>query len=174
MEWMDIRDPEGNPTGRTTPRAHALQNGEFMLAVHVFIYRDDGRFLLQKRSMQKRLYPGKWDITGGGVLAGESSLEAACREVREEVGLALPPQRMQKLARLKRPPCFFDVWACRQAFELGDLVLQREEVDDVRLVSPPEMLTILFEQEYPDDGYRRVLTDFLAHAADAPLFRQNG
>ncbi|ADU25754.1 NUDIX hydrolase [Ethanoligenens harbinense] len=171
MEWMDLRDGTGRPTGRLVPREHALQNGEFMLAVHVFIYRDDGRFLLQKRSLRKRLYPGKWDITGGGVRAGESSLEAACREVEEEVGLTLPPRRMQKLARLKRPPCFFDVWACRHAFEMDELVLQAEEVDAVRLVTPQEMLTVLFEEEYPDGGYRRVLADFLANAADAPLFR---
>lgn len=173
MEWMDLRDAAGEPTGITVQRGHILQKGEFMLAVHVFLYRDDGQFLLQKRSMKKRLYPGKWDITGGGVQAGEDSLHAACREVQEEIGLALPPERMLKLARLKRPPCFFDVWICQHSFELHDLVLQTEEVDAVRLVSASEMLTILFDQEYPDPGYRDTIRTFLETAPNAPWSRHN-
>lgn len=165
MERMDLRDDTGEPTGRTVPREHRLVPGEFMLAVHVFIYRGDGLFLLQKRSMQKRSFPGKWDVTGGGVQAGEESLAAACREVEEEVGLSLPPARMHRLARLKRPPIFFDVWACRHDFELDDVVMQPEEVDEVRLVPSGEMLRILFEQEFTDPGYRETVAAFLQSAA---------
>lgn len=168
---MDIRNASGEPTGRRVPREHELQDGEFMLAVHVFLYREDGQFLLQKRSMQKRLYPGKWDVTGGGVLAGEDSLHAACREVQEEIGLSLAPERMQRLTRLKRPPCFFDVWVCRHTFELQDLVLQREEVDDVRLVTPREMLEILFDREFPDPGYREIITAFLERPQNTSCFQ---
>lgn len=173
MEWIDLRDGNGKPTGIRVPREHELAEGEFMLAVHIFIYRGDGQFLLQKRSLKKRLFPGKWDVTGGGVQAGENSRFAACREVQEEVGLVLPPERMQKLARLKRPPVFFDIWACRHEFSLGDLVLQPEEVDDARMASPDKMLKILFEQEFPDPGYRDMIVSFLENAPDAPLFRQS-
>ncbi len=161
MEKIDIRDGDGRPTGRVAPRGHVLENGEFMLAVHVFIYRKDGLFLLQKRSMSKRIFPGKWDITGGGVQAGEKSLDAALREVEEEVGLPLPPDSLHKLARVKRPPCFFDVWTSRFDFSLGDIVMQKEEVDEVKLVPPPEMLTVLFDREFPDPGYRRLIVSFL-------------
>ncbi|HCC00996.1 MAG TPA: hypothetical protein DEP42_07280 [Ruminococcaceae bacterium] len=161
MEMIDIRDSEGKPTGRTVPRSHVLVDDEFMLAVHIFIYRQDHRFLLQKRSLQKRLYPGKWDVTGGGVQAGEDSLHAALREVKEEVGLTLAPKSLIKLTRLKRAPVFFDVWICQHEFSVDELKLQEEEVDAVKLVTSDEMLTTLFDKEFPDPGYREVVASYI-------------
>ena len=48
-----------------------------------------GRTLITQRSADKRWAAGWWEVPGGGVLAGETSLQAVVREVREEVGLDL-------------------------------------------------------------------------------------
>lgn len=165
MEYIDLLDADGRPAGRTVPRAHRLQSGEYMLAVHIFIYRADGLFLLQKRARSKRMYPGRWDVTGGGVQAGEASLDAALRETREEVGLTLPRGSMRRITQLKRPPIFFDVWACRHEFAVGDVVMQPDEVEDIRMVPPNDMLRILFEENFPDPGYRAAVAAFLQSAA---------
>ena len=51
----------------------------------LLIMRSDGRMLLTRRSpLESR--PGYWDAPGGGVEAGESHLDAALREGREELG----------------------------------------------------------------------------------------
>jgi isopentenyldiphosphate isomerase len=56
-------------------------------AVHVLVFRSDGSLFLQRRSEEKEIQPGKWDTSVGGHLAsGESYIEAACRETREELG----------------------------------------------------------------------------------------
>ena len=44
--------------------------------------------MISKRAPAKTA-PGMWETTGGGAVAGESGLEAAVREVREELGIAL-------------------------------------------------------------------------------------
>lgn len=56
--------------------------------VHCLIRNRQGRWLLQLRSIQKDIQPGKWDTSvGGHIQHGESVEEALEREVGEEIGL---------------------------------------------------------------------------------------
>ncbi len=57
--------------------------------VGAIILNDDGEAFAQKRSPNRRLFPGSWDIVGGHVEAGETLLEALAREVEEETGWRL-------------------------------------------------------------------------------------
>jgi isopentenyldiphosphate isomerase len=160
MEMLDIRDEGGSVTGRRIERGAPLKNGEYILAVHVYIFNSHG-FLIQKRSRQKKEFPGRWDITGGAVISGEDSGTAASREVREELGLCLKGSALKFVARLKRSGCLIDIWACRQDFTLKDIVMQPDEVDDVRFVPANEMMDILFGDVFCDNGYRAVMADFI-------------
>lgn len=57
-------------------------------AVFVLVESRDGRVLVHRRSEDKDVWPGWWDLAVGGVVAvGEPWLDAARREVAEEVGL---------------------------------------------------------------------------------------
>ena len=88
QELIDIYDAQRNRTGKTIPRAGAfLKEGEFMLYVLAIVQNAEGKYLITQRSMDKSWAAGWWEVTGGGVLAGETSAEAVVREVREEVGL---------------------------------------------------------------------------------------
>jgi len=48
-------------------------------------------FLITRRSSRLRDHPGQWALPGGRVDPGESAEETARRELREELGLELPP-----------------------------------------------------------------------------------
>lgn len=48
-----------------------------------------GRIFVQRRSPDRRLFPGCWAIVGGHVEPGEGLLEALAREVHEETGWQL-------------------------------------------------------------------------------------
>ncbi len=48
---------------------------------------DNGKVLLIRRGKPPR--PGQWSLPGGGQELGESYIEAAIREAREETGLAI-------------------------------------------------------------------------------------
>jgi len=57
---------------------------------HVVVFHSDGRLLLQKRSADKDIQPGKWDTAVGGHLdCGESFIDAARREMTEELGVSV-------------------------------------------------------------------------------------
>lgn len=57
--------------------------------VHVLVFDEQGRLLLQKRSQAKDVAPGKWDTSvGGHVSPGEDIETAARREMGEELGVS--------------------------------------------------------------------------------------
>jgi len=50
--------------------------------------------VLTRRAMGLRKHGGQWALPGGGLDPGETPETAALRELREEVGLALPPDHV--------------------------------------------------------------------------------
>lgn len=56
-------------------------------AVHVLVFDEQGRLLLQKRSAKKDLFPLHWECVGGHLGPGEGYVEAGIREVEEELGV---------------------------------------------------------------------------------------
>ena len=88
MEIWDLYTPEGQRTGQTIFRGEKIPEGCYHLVCEVLVRHVDGEYLLMKRSCAKKLYPGVWEATAGGsVLAGETPLEGARRELMEETGI---------------------------------------------------------------------------------------
>jgi 8-oxo-dGTP pyrophosphatase MutT (NUDIX family) len=53
---------------------------------------DDGRLLVHRRAPHKDVWPSRWDVAAGGVVgAGEAWLDAARRELAEELGIDAEP-----------------------------------------------------------------------------------
>ena len=88
MEYLDIYDENACKTGKTIIRGTPVRQGEYSMAVHLYIYNAKGEFLIQKRSKNKKSLPGIWSVTCGAVVAGENSLQAGIREAQECVTAA--------------------------------------------------------------------------------------
>ncbi len=88
-EYWDLYDENRNNTGKTMVRGEVIPEGFYHLVVHVWIKNKDNLFLISRRSPDRKAYPLLLECTGGSVLAGETSLEAAIRETKEEVGIDL-------------------------------------------------------------------------------------
>lgn len=63
----------------------------------ILVFNDKRELFLQKRSATKELYPGYWSLSVGGHLAsGETYNEAAKKEMKEELGIEVPLERIGK------------------------------------------------------------------------------
>ena len=66
-------------------------------SVFVLVFTDKEEFILQKRSQSKDSFPGFWTVSASGhVSYGQSYLEAAQRELMEELGLDLDLEELYK------------------------------------------------------------------------------
>ena len=88
-EILEIVDEKGDVL-KLSKRSDIHSNPSLIhRVVHVLVFDKKGRLLLQKRSFNKDVAPGKWDTSvGGHVKPGEDILEAAKRETKEELGIS--------------------------------------------------------------------------------------
>ena len=157
-ELFPLVDPDGNVVGSATRRE--CHSGSMLLhpVVHLHIFSPDGALLLQKRSDDKEIQPGRWDTSvGGHVDFGETVDEALRREVAEELGLTdfepkhLKPYVFQSTVERELVNPFITVVSRDYPFKF-----QREEISEIRFWTPKEIeeaigkgiLTPNFEQEY--------------------------
>ena len=147
MEWLDIVDENGNPTGETTERAYAHRNGIRHRTAHVWLFRRHKRkteILLQKRSDDKDSFPGCFDISSAGhIPAGVDYIPSAIRELKEELGVTVSEEQLQEcgIRRVSADDCFHGIpYHDRQVSkvymiwyteEMGSFKLQEEEVSEV-------------------------------------------
>jgi len=84
-EHFDVLDCAGRKTGRTIPRDDAHRTGVWHGAFHgLIVYERNNRkhALFQKRSANKKIAPGKFDVSVGGHYAsGEDAKTAGPREI---------------------------------------------------------------------------------------------
>ena len=151
-ELWDLYDAAGRPTGRTQRRGDVFRDGDYHLCVHVWVQDESGAWLLTKRAPEKYM-GGRWEAPGGSALAGEDSLSAAMREVREETGLRLDPAAGRLLFRFSGDHFHCDVWRFRQRVELADVALCPGETCDARLADAAEIRRLerageLFDFDY--------------------------
>lgn len=113
-EYFDVVNERDEVVGRRT-RDEVHRLGLRHRAVHVLIFDSSGRLFLQKRSLSKDTFPGKWDSSVSGHLDSEETYDdCAVRECREELGLELnePPERLFKIEA--RPETGWEfVWVYR-------------------------------------------------------------
>lgn len=159
MEIWDILDENGERTGRTMLRSEKIKPGDYYLAVHIWIINSKGEYLIQKRAEDKSLWPGMWAATGGAAVSGESSLEAALREVEEELGFRPNPNNLNFLERIKRKDWFTDLWILRQDIGIESIIMQLEEVCDVLWATKEEILQMVQEKRFVNYSY---LIEFLS------------
>jgi len=151
-ELWDILDKNGSLTGRTIERGRPLEEGEYHLVVHIWIRNGKGEYLIQKRSLEVDVWPDIWGVAGGSAIKGESSLDAALREVKEELGLCFEPHTLKRLYRVRYKSVFSDLWLVCMDVSLKDVRMQKEEVSEVRYAGIDEILSMIKSNEFIDFG----------------------
>jgi isopentenyldiphosphate isomerase len=156
MELFEVVNEQGEVIG-TAPRNVCHGNPALVhRAAHVLVFDSAGRLLLQLRSKDKDIQPGKWDTSVGGHLAvGEGYEDAAVREMSEELGISgirithLYDYPLRNEVESENIRSFYVVYD-------GPVKYQVEEIDEVRFWGLDEIrhavgtgvFTPNFEQEF--------------------------
>lgn len=162
MEEWDILDAKGERTGETVLRSRgALKSGQYHLVAHVWIMDDRRRVLIQQRSYELHILPGKWAITGGSALAGEDAVSAAHRELFEELGINSEPDELKLLTTYKGRNDIVYVYVLNRSIPLSEIKMQYSEVQAVKWVSSGELKKMVEARSFHNYSYLPALYEYI-------------
>ena len=148
-ESFDLYDINRNRTGKVLERGNKVPEGYYRLVVHVCVFDKDGRMLIQKRQPFKSGWSGMWDVTAGGsALAGDTSQQAASRELKEEVGIEYDLTDVRPDMTISFDGDFNDIYTINMDVDIDSLQLQESEVEQVKWATEEEILEMLHNKEF--------------------------
>ena len=139
-EIFDLVDSDDRVIG-TARRADVHANGWLHRAVHILVRRRNGEIFLQKRSLSKDCHPGTWDSSASGHLdSGEYYLEAAVRELFEELGITARADALTELGYLPTSDMTGQEFVRIYAFHHnGPFILHPDEIEEGKWISAAEL-----------------------------------
>ena len=150
-EIILIVDKDNNETG-SAPRHEMRARGLPHRAAYILVFNSKDEIFVQKRTMNKDIYPSYYDIAAGGVvLAGESYDESAVRELEEELGIRDTPltshftfchEDSSNLVWGRVYSCTYD----------GGMSLQEEEIESGFFMNPEKVLLLSEKEPFTPDG----------------------
>ncbi|MFC4721808.1 NUDIX domain-containing protein [Geojedonia litorea] len=152
-EYIDIVTRTGDPTGKSAPKSEIHSQGHYHNTAHIWFYTANGKILLQQRAASKIICPLLWDVSvAGHIDAGETLSSGAVREVKEEIGLTVQEDELQKIGVFEcfqsypngiKDNEFHHTFICELKVELSALTPQYDEVEDLKLVSIEDFKQLL-------------------------------
>lgn len=136
-ELWDLTDRAGSPLGKTHRRGDPVPQGSFHVVASVCVVRGDGLVLMTRRAATKD-WPLAWELPAGSALAGETSAQAAQRELAEETGVRVATTGLRVVGRVVEESALFDLYVARVA-DAPALTLDPLEVCESEWVSVGEL-----------------------------------
>ncbi len=142
-EYFDVVD-ENDVVVDRQPGRECVNRGLLHRAILVFLINDRGDVYLQKRARDVLFCPGHWSASvTGHVSSGETYLEAAKREVKEELGIDCELRELGKLFTPRWKMGEMTEWEFITVFEGSPMdasgrITLSHETDEGRFLSPSD------------------------------------
>ena len=148
-EQIDILNPNGTKKGFAKGRTEVHAKGLWHRTVHIWAFDKEGRILFQLRSHLKENNPSLLDTScAGHISAGDDSLHAGIRELKEELGIS---KRIEELEYL------FE--ATHENILNGGSYLDNEFYDTYKITLNDEEIKLLSPQYGEVDDFVWMTTD---------------
>ncbi|RJQ52358.1 MAG: NUDIX domain-containing protein [Nitrospiraceae bacterium] len=157
-ELLEVVNEKGEVI-KTLPRSVIHGDPSLMhKVVHVLVFNDRDELLLQKRSRNKDVAPGKWDTSvGGHVDAGETTGAALQREMEEELGITeCGPVFLYTY--IHSNPYETELVYTHSCVHAGEIKFNKDEIDEVRFWDIEEILRALGKGIFSDNFEHEIKT----------------
>ena len=153
MELFDVVDKNRKKCGYTKIRGSNLLDGEYNTGIEIWIFNDK-KLLMTKRSLKKS-YPGKWEVPGGCSQKDETSMDTWIREIKEEIGILIDNNDIELIDTTIYKNQFVDIYKSNKIIDLNEVILQKDEVSDIKYVTKEEFLKMARNEEIVASVYNR-------------------
>lgn len=126
-EYFDLYTADRRKLGRKIQRGAPIPHGEYHIVVQIMSVNSLGEILLTQRVPQKTS-GGRWECSGGCAVSGETSREAAVRELFEETGIRAFSSEIDLEWTMTTDSMLRDFYIVHKDVPLDRLVLQSSEV----------------------------------------------
>ena len=148
MELRDLYDKNLNLIGKTYRKGEAIPDDCYPMVVMAVIRNSKGEFLMQKRVESKG---GDWGVTGGHPKSGETPIEGIITEVKEELGLDFSAEEFIEFDSGCDGKDCYKMYLVNRDISIGDILVQKEELTEVRWFSMEELRHMVENGELNQD-----------------------
>lgn len=151
-EMFDTYDINGNYLGiKPKSFCHGPNPNCYHKPVWIWIINSKNKILIQRRSPKKRKSPNKWDMPSAGhVHAGETSIQGAIRETKEELGIYTSEKDYEFIKEYINEKGYelAQIYLLKLDKNINDFTLQKEEVAEVKWVTLDKFKKIFYSDEF--------------------------
>lgn len=147
IEYWDAYNKNGTLADAVLIRGEKIPECYRHAVAEIIVIHEDGDVLLMKRDYRKPNSPGLYEgSAGGSVLKGETFLQGAIRELREETGIKC--DNLKKIYRCVGIETIYEGFLCITDVSKDSIVLQENETVEYRWVTKEEFKTIYMTDEF--------------------------
>ncbi|TDP98044.1 isopentenyl-diphosphate delta-isomerase [Labedaea rhizosphaerae] len=174
-ELVVLLDEHGNTLGHAPKATVHTTTTPLHLAFSCYVFDPDGRFLLSRRALGKKTWPGVWtNSCCGHPSPGEPVADAVTRRLADEVGLVVDDLTLVLPAfryRAVMPDGVVENELCPvfRAVTSAEPVANPAEVDDVEWVAWPEFTREVLDGTRPVSPWCRLQVEELAALGPDPV-----
>lgn len=142
MELLDYYDEKNEKKLGVLERKKIHQCDLWHREISVWILNEKNEVLLQRRSPLKKTGANKFSLTAGHIGTGEKEIEAALREIKEEIGINVTENELILLDIYKNEQknnnCFSYTYLLKTNKKIEDMTMQ-EEVSELKYITIDEL-----------------------------------
>lgn len=157
MELWDGYYEDETLAGVDLIRGQAIPKGMYHIVCEIIVCHEDGEYLLMQRDWEKESYPGLYESSAGGsVLKGETPIEGARRELKEETGITAEHMELLYRKLNKKKNAIYYGYFCKTNQEKTSICLQEGETISYLWLKKEEFLKFVDTDAYVPGGRERL------------------
>ena len=167
-ELLDIFTRDGKYLGYNTRSfCHQDNVDVYHKCVFVWFINSNNEILVSKRNINKKQYPGKWQMAvAGHVDKDESVLVTAIRETKEEIGIDINEDEISYLREwiIDEQRELAQIYLVNKDISIADIKIEKEEFDEIKWLEYNEFVKLFYSDEfceYEDKGYKDYMVKVL-------------